>query len=185
MIPVQTLGSGAFSKVYKTVDGYAAKVIDKKRIRDMGLSNHVKVEIDNHRSLDHPNIVKLHSVHETDTHIILLLDYVEGEELYQKCKLKLWEVEAKKLVEQILSALAYLHKKHIMHLDIKPENIMVTHNNEIKLIDMGISRKFVWESEVRCGTAGYIAPEVLRQHTANDRADIFSTGIVLYSLLSF
>jgi len=89
MIPVQTLGSGAFSKVYKTTDGYAAKVIDKKRIRDMGLSNHVKVEIDIHRSLDHPNIVKLHSVHETDKHIILLLDHVEGEELYQKCKLKL------------------------------------------------------------------------------------------------
>ena len=72
-----------------------------------------------------------------------------------------------------------------MHLDIKPENIMVTHTNEIKLIDMGISRKFVWDSEVRCGTAGYIAPEVLRQHTANDRADIFSCGIVLYSMLSF
>ena len=160
--PIDVLGSGAFAKVYKTSDGYAAKVIDKNRVKEMGISNHIKMEIDIHRSLDHPNIVKLHEVHETDKQIILVLELVEGHELYQKCKLKLGEDDTRKIMEQILSAVAYLHKKYIMHLDIKPENIMVTKQNQIKLLDMGIARKFVWSSEVRCGTAGYIAPEIIR-----------------------
>lgn len=60
---------------------------------------------------------------------------------------------------------------------------MVTKDNQIKLVDMGIAKKFVWESEVRCGTAGYIAPEILSKHRADNRADVFSCGVVLYYML--
>lgn len=149
MLPVKILASGAFSKVYQTVDGYAAKVIDKEHVKGMGIGNYIKVDINIHRSLDHPNIVKLHSVHETDKHIILILDHVAGEELYRRCKMHLDEDEVKELIKQLLSAISYLHKKYIIHLDIKPDNIMVTQDNKVKLLDMGIARKFVWSSEVR------------------------------------
>lgn len=61
---------------------------------------------------------------------------------------------------------------------------MVTENNEIKLVDMGIARKFLWDSRVSCGTAGYIAPEILWEQKANDRADIYSLGVVFYQMIS-
>ena len=56
----------------------------------------------------------------------------------------------------------YLHRKYVVHLDIKPENIVISNDDQLKLIDLGISRKFVWPEEISAGTAGFVAPEVLR-----------------------
>ena len=80
--------------------------------------------------------------------------------------------------------MTYLHSKYIMHLDIKPQNIIIKPDGVLKLLDLGIARKFVWPSKVDCGTPGYMAPEILRTHESDDRADIFSCGIVFYALLS-
>lgn len=144
----------------------------------------IKTEIDLHRSVDHPNIVKLHSVHETKNHIILKLEYARGLELHHLCYKTMSEPEAQKLTKQLLTALEYLHSKYIIHLDIKPQNIIVTDDGQIKLLDLGIARKFVWAEKVSAGTPGYMAPEVLREHKANDRADVFSCGVVFYAMLS-
>ena len=79
-----------------------------------------------------------------------------------------------------MSAVQYLHKISILHLDIKPNNIMITRDDEVKLIDFGFARKSVWKENVQCGTAGFIAPEILCQQSGDERSDIFSCGIVFY-----
>ena len=71
-----------------------------------------------------------------------------------------------------------------MHLDIKPNNIMILRDAKIKLLDLGLARKFIWCDNFQCGTAGYIAPEILRTEYGEDRADVFSCGLVFYTLLS-
>ena len=144
----------------------------------------IKREIDIHRTVDHPNIAKLYSVHETENHIILKLEYVEGQELYHRCYRHVKESDAKIFMRQLLQAMNYLHGKYILHLDVKPENIIVTRNDQIKLIDLGISKKFVWTEEISAGTAGFVAPEILHDRKADGRADVYSLGVVFYCMLS-
>ena len=76
---VKELGKGSFARVFLTDDGYAAKMIDKRAVLNLPVNHEcIKGEIDIHRTVDHPNIAKLYSVHETETHIILKLEYVDG-----------------------------------------------------------------------------------------------------------
>lgn len=75
---------GTFARVYKTSDGYAAKFIHKSRLKNKNMTQHLKTEIDLHRQLDHPNIAKLKSVHETNHYVILKMEYVNGYDLYSK-----------------------------------------------------------------------------------------------------
>ena len=98
--PIKTLGSGSFGRVFLTSDGYAAKLIDKASLmKKSSRGNCIKTEIDLHRTVNHPNIAKLYSVHETNTDIILKLEYVKGQELYRKCATHIKECDAKNLVK--------------------------------------------------------------------------------------
>ena len=145
-------------------------------------------EINIMRNLNHPNIIKLYEVYEGEFHIYLVLELLKGGELFDRIIKKGHYVErdASIVIRKLLWALEYLHQKGIMHRDIKPENLILKDDNEyeIKLADFGLA-EYEDKKELlfkRCGTPGYVAPEVLEDKKYDTKVDIFSAGVILYIL---
>ena len=141
------------------------------------------------RKLDHDSIIKLFNIYESDRHIYLVLEFLSGGELFERIvkKGQYSENDACTLMTKLLSALAYMHSKGIMHRDIKPENLILkdTENDwDVKIADFGLATlKTVGEQMFRrCGTPGYVAPEILDDQKYDERVDIFSAGVILYVL---
>ncbi|CAG9329412.1 unnamed protein product [Blepharisma stoltei] len=154
----------------------------------MGLENLVN-EIKVIRKLSHPNIIKIHDVYECPNHICLILDYVEHDNLFARIspKKRFDEKTVTRLARELLSVLDYLSSLNIIHRDIKLENILMTSEDndyDFKLADFGVAAELNENSLIRCGSPGYIAPEILRKLPYDFKADIFSSGVIFYILLS-
>ena len=188
------LGKGNFSGVSLAVkksnnETYAIKSINKSKI--LSIFNSVESEINLLRSLNHPNIVKLCEVYEDDLYVHLVLEYLAGGELFHLSKKKVLytEQEVLKIIKPVMEALRYLHSKNIVHRDIKPGNLMFCKpesTSTTKIIDFGLATVVNPKvpERLRCGSPGYIAPEVLNSLGYGSKADVFSMGIILYNLLS-
>lgn len=117
--------------------------------------------------VNHPNIAKLYDVIETDTQVILVMEYISGGSTHGYLKSKpnrrMDEHNAKKIFSQLMSALYYLHSKCIAHRDIKLENVMLDQHRNVKLIDFGFSTQIPNTQKVKlfCGTPSYMAPEIV------------------------
>ena len=132
-------------------------------------------EIDVLRSMDHPNVIKLHETYETSKYIHLVLPFLEGGELFEKIKSKglYRESDARPVMRQFFSALEYIHAKNIVHRDLKPENLLLaskSNNSDLMIADFGLAT--VLESPEqklysRCGSPGYVAPELLQEKGYN------------------
>lgn len=195
----EAIGEGGFSQVFKVVEKkslkiYAAKVIKHKMIfSDAKGVVLMKQEVEIMRQLDHPNIVKLYEVHEIKNAVILILEYIDGQEL-RNIHSEFKFTDCLEIVRSLLSVLAYLEKLNIIHRDLKPRNVMITNEPQIsarstKIIDFGLAA-FLSEKLLlpRCGTPGYIAPEILsRNRKENDvlstNVDVFSVGIIFYEMI--
>lgn len=137
------------------------------------------------RRVDHENIVKLFEVYEMDDEICMVMENIEGEKLFTYIieSKRLKEEETALIMKQLLLALHHLQLKDIIHRDIKPENILFTRDNEgkikTKLIDFGLGT-FHQKRDIikKCGTAGYVAPEILNGETYDFRADLYSAGVL-------
>ncbi|CAG9331414.1 unnamed protein product [Blepharisma stoltei] len=141
------------------------------------------------RKLDHPNIIKLYRVYENDSQVSLVLDYLEGGDLFSRImeKSKLNESSVAKLTQNLLNTLEYLNTYNIAHRDIKLENIMMVSKNDdsnFKLVDFGLAHEVNESMTQRCGSPGYVAPEILRGFKYGAKVDTFSVGCVVYILLS-
>jgi len=128
-------------------------------------------------------------VHENETSIYLVLELLRGGELFERIVKKgvYTEKDASILMKKLLSALDSLHAKGIMHRDIKPENLVLKepdNNNEVKIADFGLATMITQGDYLfrRCGTPGYVAPEILADEKYDQKVDIFSAGVVLYIL---
>ena len=142
-------------------------------------------------SYETKHIVRLYEVFETPNELILILEMANGGELQrvlddEEC---IDEPVVRKMICQILEGLIYLHDNHIAHLDIKPQNILLSEpfpNGDIKLCDFGISRRITKDCEIRdiCGTPDYVAPEILRYDPISLATDMWSLGVLTYVLLS-
>mmetsp|Transcript_32030 Transcript_32030/g.31739 ORF Transcript_32030/g.31739 Transcript_32030/m.31739 type:complete len:264 (-) Transcript_32030:151-942(-) len=191
---IKELGNGAFGTVYlaennDTSEMFAVKCISKHNIT----ANHVNLanlmnEIKLIKKLDHPNIVKLHYVYESSTHIYLVIDYLEGGDLLSRIiKRKVYnEKTAAKFAEKLLDVLNYLSSLDIVHRDLKLENILLVseeNDYDFKLADFGLATNVTEGLHLRCGSPGYIAPEILRKCNYGTKVDVFSAGIILYILL--
>ena len=137
--------------------------------------------------IDHPNIMRLYDVWETSTELYLILEYVQGGELFdylcQKGKLPI--PEALNYFQQIISAIDYCHRFNIAHRDLKPENILLDKELNVKIADFGMA---AWQNgmlRTSCGSPHYAAPEIVQGYAYNgSAADIWSCGVILYALLA-
>eukprot|EP01087_Luapelamoeba_hula_P006472 TRINITY_DN1654_c0_g1_i2.p1 TRINITY_DN1654_c0_g1~~TRINITY_DN1654_c0_g1_i2.p1 ORF type:complete len:237 (+),score=52.51 TRINITY_DN1654_c0_g1_i2:385-1095(+) len=142
------------------------------------------------KKVDHPNILKLFEVYEDDEHFFLVLELVEGLELFDKIvdRGNYSERDAANIVKQILEAVRYLHQEGIVHRDLKPENLLSAgegENEVVKVADFGFAKNFGEEKLVTsCGSPGYVAPEVLTEDTYTNAVDMWSVGVIIYILLS-
>ena len=139
----------------------------------------------------HPNIIKLMDVFESHAHYYIVLEYMQGSDLFeymQKRAFNVSENRVKTITKQIAEGLIYLHNYGIMHRDLKLENIMMSDTSDtatIKLVDFGLS-KFVGPngtSSETYGTIGYVAPEVLKKEKYGFSCDMWGLGCIVYSLL--
>ena len=189
------IGSGAFGKVVLgthilTGETVAIKILDKLILSqtpdDLLL---VQKEISILKIVKHKHIVQLYEIMETPRYIYIIMEYCEGKDLmdYILTRTRLTEMESLKLFQQLISALLYLHNQHIAHRDIKIDNMLLDAKMDLKLVDFGLSTKYVDEELLNqpCGTVVYAAPEVLEGKDYHGMlADVWSSGIVLFGMIS-
>lgn len=140
-------------------------------------------------SISHPNIVRAFEFFEEEKYFYVVLEYLDGGELFDRIVQKTYynEKEARNLVLTLLLAIKYLHHKNIVHRDLKPENLLMATKNDdanVKLADFGfavIADGYSISSQ--CGTPGYIAPEILENKSYGKPVDMWSFGVILYILL--
>jgi len=139
--------------------------------------------------VDHPNIVKLIDICDTKDTLFIIMELMEGGELYDEIvKRKLFtEKDASFIMYQLFLALEYLHKRGIVHRDLKLENLLLKQHGslQIKLADFGLSKVYTGEAlQTACGTPFYVAPEILQSDGYDHKIDTWAAGILLYVLLS-
>jgi len=140
------------------------------------------------RQVHHGNIVKLHDVFDGNSKMCLVLDLLEGGELFDRIieQGRFSEKDASTSFAQMISALAYLHDRHIVHRDLKPENLLFESKQKgsaIKLIDFGLAGSCVSPLKTPCGTPNYVAPEILKKMSYGTQVDMWSAGVILYIIL--
>ncbi|XP_042513905.1 CBL-interacting protein kinase 1-like isoform X2 [Macadamia integrifolia] len=166
----RTLGEGNFGKVkyarhLDSGQGFAVKILDKKRILDLKISDQIKREIGSLKLLKHPNVVRLHEVLASKTKICMVLEYVNGGELFDRIasKGKLSEAEGRRLFHQLIDGVSYCHDKGVFHRDLKDDGLLHT----------------------TCGSPNYVAPEVLTNRGYDGAtSDLWSCGVILYVILT-
>lgn len=197
-VNMKVIGKGSFARVYLVKRKFdnadlAVKTFDKNLLlrQDKAKASLIN-EINLMRKLNHDNIIRLHEVYESDNHIYLVLELLNGGELFERIvqKGQYTEKDSCILMKKLLSALAYMHSKGIMHRDIKPENLILKDSDNdwnVKIADFGLATNVNPSNDYlfkRCGTPGYVAPEVLADAKYDQKVDVFSAGVILYILLT-
>ncbi|XP_072117742.1 serine/threonine-protein kinase 17B-like [Mobula birostris] len=198
LVTQKELGRGKFAVVRKCVEKatgkeYAAKFV-KKRRRGLDCRSDIIHEIAVlEMAKSNPHVVDLYEVYETNNDIILVLEYAAGGEIFNLCAADRDEAptekEVIKLLQQILEGVAFLHQNNIVHLDLKPQNILLTSTSplgDIKIVDFGLSRRIGSVGELReiTGTPEYIAPEILNYEPISTETDMWSIGVLVYMMLT-
>ena len=187
------IGHGAFGKVnlcLHIASGHlvAMKTFVKKDLKYKESKDKLRNEVEVLSKLHHPFINQILDSFETETHFFIVMEYVCGDLLsFIRKRNKLNETSAKIIFKQIIEGLKYIHKKKIIHRDIKLDNILIDLTNTIKICDFGVSRKIEKGNLIyeRCGTPAYIAPEIYAKiGYDNGQCDIWSAGVTLYYILS-
>lgn len=186
------LGRGRFSVVCECVHKVtgrhsAVKIINKSQIEPEEKTL-LRTEIAVLKLVDHPNIIKLEGIYESQTHIYIVMEKLNGGELFERIvgRPRFSEHEAAKLMKPLLESVAYLHDLGIVHRDLKPENILCGEDLEdLKIADFGLSKMILPKEKMdtACGTLSYVAPEVLTLQGYGKEADLWSIGVILFLLL--
>ncbi|XP_026568796.1 ribosomal protein S6 kinase alpha-5 isoform X1 [Pseudonaja textilis] len=186
------LGEGSFSICRKclhkkTRREYAVKIISKR------------LEVNTQREITalklcegHPNVVKLHEIYHDQLHTFLVMEILKGGELLERIQKKKYfsETEASYIMRRLVSAVSHMHDVGVVHRDLKPENLLFTDesdNSEIKIIDFGFARLKPSDNQplrTPCFTLHYAAPELLNHNGYDESCDLWSLGVILYTMLS-
>ncbi|XP_057778562.1 CBL-interacting serine/threonine-protein kinase 9 [Salvia miltiorrhiza] len=197
----RTLGQGSFAKVKfathtQTGDRVAIKIIQRQQVLHHKMVEQIKREISTMKMIKHPNVVNLVEVMASKTKIYIVLEYVDGGELFDKIAKygKLKENAARRYFQQLINAVDYCHSRGVYHRDLKPENLLLDSFGTLKVSDFGLS---AFSKQVRvscsmtgllhtaCGTPNYVAPEVLTDKGYDGTsADVWSCGVILFVLMA-
>ncbi|XP_045066228.1 MAP/microtubule affinity-regulating kinase 3-like isoform X3 [Coregonus clupeaformis] len=190
---LKTIGKGNFAKVklarhILTGREVAIKIIDKTQLNPTSLQKLFR-EVRIMKILNHPNIVKLFEVIETEKTLYLVMEYASGGEVfdYLVAHGRMKEKEARAKFRQIVSAVQYCHQKKIVHRDLKAENLLLDADMNIKIADFGFSNEFTMGSKLDtfCGSPPYAAPELFQgKKYDGPEVDVWSLGVILYTLVS-
>ncbi|XP_035598952.1 MAP/microtubule affinity-regulating kinase 3-like isoform X12 [Oncorhynchus keta] len=190
---LKTIGKGNFAKVklarhILTGREVAIKIIDKTQLNPNSLQKLFR-EVRIMKLLNHPNIVKLFEVIETERTLYLVMEYASGGEVfdYLVAHGRMKEKEARAKFRQIVSAVQYCHQKHIVHRDLKAENLLLDADMNIKIADFGFSNEFTIGNKLDtfCGSPPYAAPELFQgKKYDGPEVDVWSLGVILYTLVS-
>ena len=189
------LGSGSFGDVRQVThkengDSRAVKIFKKDMASTDGMKKQLIEELNILRSLDHPNIVRIFEFFEDQKKYYLVMEHCKGGELFEEIlKHEFFDENvAAAILQQLFSAVSYLHSKRIVHRDLKPENILLEDKGDvldIKLVDFGHATRINPGSRIRVpvGSSYYIAPEVIKG-SYTEKCDLWSCGVITYMLLS-
>ncbi|XP_043975998.1 MAP/microtubule affinity-regulating kinase 4 isoform X1 [Gambusia affinis] len=190
---LKTIGKGNFAKVklarhILTGREVAIKIIDKTQLNPTSLQKLFR-EVRIMKTLNHPNIVQLFEVIETEKTLYLVMEYASGGEVfdYLVAHGRMKEKEARAKFRQIVSAVHYCHQKNIVHRDLKAENLLLDADSNIKIADFGFSNEFTEGNKLDtfCGSPPYAAPELFQgKKYDGPEVDIWSLGVILYTLVS-
>jgi len=187
------IGKGSFGKVMqvrKKDDGkiYAMKVLRKDTIVARKQVAHTKAEKNILMKIQHPFIVNLNYAFQTKDKLYMILDYINGGELFFHLKKegRFAESRVKMYAAEIVCALAHLHSLDIVYRDLKPENILLDSDGHICITDFGLSKKLEADGGTHtfCGTPEYLAPEVLKGHGHGIAVDWWSLGTLLFEMMT-
>ncbi|XP_078012430.1 serine/threonine-protein kinase MARK1 isoform X3 [Phascolarctos cinereus] len=190
---LKTIGKGNFAKVklarhVLTGREVAVKIIDKTQLNPTSLQKLFR-EVRIMKILNHPSIVKLFEVIETEKTLYLVMEYASGGEVfdYLVAHGRMKEKEARAKFRQIVSAVQYCHQKCIVHRDLKAENLLLDADMNIKIADFGFSNEFTIGNKLDtfCGSPPYAAPELFQgKKYDGPEVDVWSLGVILYTLVS-
>lgn len=192
---IKSLGEGGMADVYLAVDTILNREVAIKMLRGELSNDPVTLlrfqrEANAASKLNHPNVVQVYDVGEYEGRHYIVMEHVRGRTLKQLIQLRgaLHKEEAVNIMKQVVSAVQHAHEHHIIHRDIKPQNIMIKDDGTVKITDFGIALAHdavqLTQSDSVLGSAHYLAPETTRGEPATNQIDIYALGIVFYELLS-
>ena len=192
---LEEIGEGGMGKVYRGVDTMldrevAIKVLRPELVSQAHLVDRFRSEAKTLAQLNHPNIAMLYAFFQQQEYFYMVMEYVRGETLDKRIRRTglLAYDQALKVFLHTLEAIGYAHTLNIVHRDIKPNNVMITESEEVKVMDFGIARVVGSERMTRegsmIGTPEYMAPEQIRGLDVDPRTDIYALGILLYEMLT-
>ncbi|XP_025746649.2 myosin light chain kinase family member 4 [Callorhinus ursinus] len=189
----EILGGGRFGQVHRCEEKatglkLAAKIIKTRGTKD---KDEVKNEINIMNQLDHVNLIQLYDAFESKNDIVLVMEYVDGGELFDRIiddNYNLTEFDTILFIKQICEGIRHMHQMYILHLDLKPENILCVNRDakQIKIIDFGLARRYKPREKLKVnfGTPEFLAPEVVNYDFVSFPTDMWSVGVIAYMLLS-
>lgn len=189
------IGSGSFAVVWRSWHRQsgrrvAVKEIDKKLLSPKVSENLLK-EISILSTIDHPNIIRLFESIETEDRIFLVLEYCDGGDLaaYIHRHGKVSEAVARHFMKQLAAGLQILQEKHLIHRDLKPQNLLLSSNEatpQLKIGDFGFARSLMAQdlADTLCGSPLYMAPEIIQNQKYDAKADLWSVGAILFQLVT-
>ena len=195
---IKQLGKGGYGKVYEVKNKKSGEIRACKHLSKLILKDLEKFEreINILINSDHPNIIKIYEVFESQRSLYIVMEECKGGELFDRIiehiesKKMYSEKDAAEMIRQVMSAVEYCHNNGICHRDLKPENLLYLNkgsekDNPIRVIDFGLSQMISSEKKLKTkvGTAYYVSPEIL-QGNYTEKCDIWSAGVILYIFLS-
>ncbi len=192
---IQKLGEGGMGMVYLAKDTMINRLVAIKQLHrntgsvEEGLGERFQAEAHALAKLNHPNITHLYSFIPKEDTYWMIMEYVEGKTLEDWLSIhkKITHQLAASIAVQILDGLYHAHRKGIIHRDIKPGNVMINEDGEVKIMDFGIARmrnaQRLTSHGKSVGTLEYMAPEQIQGHEGDERTDVYAVGNILYEML--